>query len=466
MVQAITAPVPVISPGKERRPVLRVVQPPTEQAEPSILDFHSDNAPDIFHKCCRFDAWIEQLKRAQLYQGLYRVTLTSGLGNRIRVLDPFTGDEREKICFDSNSYLQLHRHPRVLEAVRRTLDLVGYGTASAQLLGGTNTYLKELEQAVCRFHGREAALIFSSGYAANLGAIQGLVRRGDLVVRDRFSHASIHDACRASESRTRAAYGHLDCDQLEQILHGAEGTCAGKLIISDGVFSMHGDVAPLPRLVELARRHGARLMIDEAHATGIIGATGRGIEEHYGLPGSVDLLMGTFSKAPGTVGGYVTGSKEVISYLRFFARTAMFTATLPAPLCAGIAEAYRVMEQEPEHRLMLWDNIRAVATGLRQVGWEVQEPQSPILPLFLGSQRLMMAFSRDLFQQGVKAGNVGFPAVPRKESILRLSVNAHHTPEDIEQTVSILERLGRSYDILGRTRAEIQAIGERLGEQS
>jgi glycine C-acetyltransferase len=203
-------------------------------------------------------------------------------------------------------------------------------------------------------------------------------------------------------------------------------------------------------------------MVDEAHATGVIGPTGRGTEEHYGLPGSVDVLMGTFSKAPGTVGGYVCGSRELVYYLRFYAHSAMFTAALPSHLCAGIACAYRVMDEEPEHRERLWANVRAFAPALRAAGFLVSEPESPILTLFVGASPLLWHMSRALFDAGIKVGNVAFPAVPQGEAILRLTVNARHTAEDLEHAVEVLAALGQRYGILHRTAEEIREIGAAL----
>ncbi len=393
---------------------------------PSLRDYYCIRSSDLLDKCRRFYAAGQPLRDSGMVDALYRVTLDSGLDHRVRVRDS-SGRQRELICFDSNSYLHLHRHPKVIDAVTRALDDVGYGTPSAQLLCGTNRYLRELEETIRAFHGREDTIVFSSGYAANLGTITALVRTRDLVVRDAFSHTSIHDGCRASASRLSKSYAHGDLRTLAQLLAEADAnpTCQGKLIISDGVYSMHGKLAPLPELVQLARRHGATLMVDEAHATGVVGPEGRGTEDAFGLDGCADVLMGTFSKAPGTAGGYVTGSRELINYLRFYAHSAMFTAALPAMLCAGVTEAFRVMDSEPEHRERLWQHVRSLASALRQVGLATPEtPQRAIVPVFVGDETLLWRLGQELFTEGVKAGIVGFPTVPRGESIIRLTVNA------------------------------------------
>ena len=440
-------------------PAGEVVSPRTDDR--TLLDFYRSDSPDLFRKCSLFGGKVRELEAGGIVQTMYRVTLESGLDHRITVRDPHRNHVREMICFDSNSYLGLHIHPRVVSAVHRALDDVGYGTPSAQVLCGTNRYLRELEDTVSRFHGREATMIFPSGYAANLGVLTALVREKDLVVRDRFSHASIHDGCRATGSKFLHVYPHDDLVALEAILTGAadSGGVAGKLIVTDGVFSMHGRVARLPELVAIARKHGAKLLVDDAHGTGVLGPHGRGIEDLYGMDGSVDLLVGTFSKAAGALGGYLCGRADVVSYLRFYANSGMFTAALPAALCAGIAAAYSIMEEEPEHRASLWNNVRKFVPALEQAGLAVSGGESPILTIFVGSNELLWQMARELFNEGVKCGFVSYPAVPVGEAVLRLAVNARHTDEDLARTVDVLARLGRKYGLRNKTRDEIRALG-------
>jgi glycine C-acetyltransferase len=427
-----------------------------------VTDFLDTGSTDVLDKCREFQAFLNDLRRRHLYQVQYRVTLEGPLDHRIRVRNPFSGALQEMVCFDSNSYLGLHLHPRVLAAVRRALDVAGYGTPSAQLLGGTNRYLRELEDTVSEFLGREATLVFPSGYAANVGILTGLLRPDDCVARDRLCHASIHDGCLWSGARFGGVYRHASMPDLERLLARDAAACRGKLIVTDAVFSMHGRIAPLRRLREIADRHGARLMMDDAHGLGVLGETGRGIEEHFGMPGSVDVLMGTFSKAPGSVGGYVSGTRELVDYLRVFAHSSLFTASLPAATCAGISESFRVMEQEPEHRERLWRNTRRLARALREGGLEVAEPESPILAVFLGEDRLLWSASRDLFLAGFKCGNVSYPAVPRGEGLIRVSVSSRHTDEDLDGVAHALVRIGARYGILWRTPPEIRAIGAAL----
>ncbi len=431
----------------------------------SSLDrFYSrPGASDVFSKCDTFRGWIDNMIEKDIYQRLYRVTVTGPLDHRISVYDPGLRGERELVCFDSNSYLGLHRHPQVIEKVVAVTRRVGYGTASAQLLCGTNRYLCELEEALSEFHGRESTIVFPSGYAANTGTIAALVRRRDALICDQLSHASIHDGCRASAAQYNKQFAHNDLCDLGRLLHGAAGQdTKGKLVVTDGVFSMHGVLAPLPGLLDVCRAHGARLMVDDAHGVGVLGASGRGIEEHFGVRGEVDVLMGTLSKALGAVGGYVTGPREVINYLRFFAGSGMFTTALPAPICAGVTEALRLMIDEPVHRESLWANIRTFVPAVKDLGFIVSEPVSPIVTVFAGDQGFMYRLSQDLSAAGVKCGNVAYPAVPKGDSILRFTLNARHTPEDLAHAVEALERIGRKYGMLYRSREEIRAIGKSV----
>ncbi len=426
-------------------------------------NFYAKPSRDLLAKCAAFRPWIDDLQRRQVYQSMYRITATGPIDHHMTVFDPIRRAERTVICFDSNSYLGLHLHPKVIERTQEVLQRVGYGTASAQLLSGTNRYLRELEVDLSAHLGREDTMIFPTGYAANLGAIGALIRKNDAVLRDQLAHASIQDGCKAAPAKFNRVYKHNDMASLEQMLIDADAEgCDGKLIATDGVYSMHGRVAPLREMVDLADRYGAHLLIDEAHSIGVLGATGGGIEEELGLQGRIGILMGTLSKAFGAVGGYVSGSRDLITYLRWFANAGMFTTALPAATCAGLREALRVMREEPEHRERLWHNIRRFSPALREAGFIVPDAVSPITTVFLGSHTLMMEVSRDLFAAGIKCGSVMFPAVAKGEAVLRLTVNARHTDEDIERTVEVLTALGQKWGILHRTEEEIRAIGARV----
>ena len=431
----------------EPRPATDHRPPPGRS--PVVDSFRADG-PDLFRKCAAFTTALQSAGSTGGAARLYRITLTSGLDHRVRARDPFDGTVREYVCFDSNSYLGLHRDPRVVTAVHRTLDVVGAGTPSAQLLGGTNVFLRALEEVVSDFHGREDCMVFPSGYAACGGALVGILRRQDSVFIDQFAHASLHDGVAASTAKRRV-WAHRDMGALAHRLDAETGSHGGKLIVTDGIFSMHGTMSPLPELRRIATASGAALLMDEAHSTGIMGPRGRGLEDHFALPGAIDVLVGTFSKAAGGVGGYVCGSKELITYLRFFARSGVFTAALPAATCAGLTVAFQLMRDDPGPREQLWENTTRLSSMLRDVGIPVPfPPESPILAIPVGETDVLLRVSEELLRAGIKVGGADYPAVPAGEAILRLAVNARHTAEDLSRVTEALADVSRRHGLLDR----------------
>jgi glycine C-acetyltransferase len=427
----------------------------------SLADFARGGGRDVLARCTRFASLVSDFNARDDARGQFRVELEGPLDHRVAHRDAATGTLRELVCFDSNGYLGLQRDPRVVAAVHRALDEVGYGTPSAQLLGGTSRHLRELEDTVSAFVGREATAIFPSGYAANIGALTALLSPGDFVAHDRFAHASIVDGCRFSGATARL-YAHGNMTALDSMLSRIPRAAEGRLVVTDGLFSMHSSIADVPTLRRLCDKHGARLMLDDAHGLGVLGETGRGTEEHWGMQGSADILMGTFSKAPGSIGGYVSGSRELVEYLRFFARAGVFTAALPAATCAGITCAFRIMEREPEHRIRLWENARRLHGGLRDAGWIVPEEVSPIVTAFVGHDRLLYRASRELFDRGFKVGVVSYPAVPKHAAVLRMSVSARHTSDELDRAIDVLADIGRRYGVLHRGPEEIVDLGRKL----
>jgi 7-keto-8-aminopelargonate synthetase-like enzyme len=410
----------------------------------SLSEFARSQGPDPLEKCQRWHQYVDEVRATGVFDAMYRIELQGPLDHRILARDASTGETRELVCFDSNSYLGLHLHPRVRAAAHLAIDEAGVGTPSAQVLGGHNRWLRTLEERVAAVLGREQCLVFPSGYQANIGILTGLLRSGDRALVDRFSHASLHDGC-AYSGATVLTYAHGDLESLDaQLAAGGPGA----LIVADGLFSMHGDLCDLPGLRAVANRHGARLLIDDAHSVGILGATGGGIEEYYAMRGAVDVLMGTFSKAPGAVGGYVVGDAALIDYLRYLSHGALFTASLPAPTCAAVTEAFAVMRDEPELRERLWANTRYMWQGLVDVGLRVPPLCSPILTVQVGDEALLGPLAVALFRAGVKLGMAQYPAVPRGQSILRITVNARHTTEDLDVTLEVLGRLGREFAIV------------------
>jgi 8-amino-7-oxononanoate synthase len=383
------------------------------------------------------DAELEALKQ----QGLYR---------RLRVLEDeqkakTTFDHRQVVNLSSNNYLGLTTHPRVMEAACRAIERYGTGCGGSRLLNGTLDLHEELERKLARFKGREAALVFSTGFQANLGILAALGGKGDLLVTDRWDHASIVDGCRLAFGETRR-FHHNDMADLERALSESRGR--GTLIAVDGVFSMEGDLANLPEIVRLARAYGARVMVDDAHATGVLGKGGRGTPEHFGVEREVDLVMGTCSKALASIGGFVAGPAEVIHFLKHRARSLMFSASLPAPCVAAISAALDVIEAEPERRERLWENARLMKRELTAMGFDTGASETHIIPVILREDRLAFRFWKLLQQHGIFCNPAVSPAVPKGRALIRTSYMATHTPEHLERILTAFRKVGKRLGVI------------------
>ncbi|MFO7898355.1 MAG: 8-amino-7-oxononanoate synthase [Planctomycetota bacterium] len=364
-----------------------------------------------------------------------------GLLRKLRTVDGAQGprvriDGRELLCFCSNNYLGLACHPALVRAARRAAAQYGTGSGASRLVSGSMAIHRELEDAVARFKRADAAIVFPTGYMANLGVIQSLVGRGDVVYCDRLNHASIIDGCRLSGATLRV-YPHKDAGRLDRLLARGRGERA--LVVTDTVFSMDGDLAPLPDLVEVCERHGATLMIDEAHATGVLGATGRGATEHFGIePGRIPVVMGTLSKAVGSFGGYVVGAVDLIELLVNKARSFIYTTAPPPAVCAASIAGLRIIDEEPGRRAALWERTRQLQDGLRRRGLAVGETETPITPVIVGEADAAVALSRRLLDAGVLAPAIRPPTVPDGTARVRLAPMAAHTPEDVETVLDAI----------------------------
>ncbi|MDI6871946.1 MAG: aminotransferase class I/II-fold pyridoxal phosphate-dependent enzyme [Bacillota bacterium] len=411
----------------------------------NLADFYELPDRDIFAKTRPFWEFTEELKEAG--QFFYRRTLVDGSANRTRIFDPLTGKVREMVMMASNNYLGLTTHPKVVEAGIKAQEKYGAGSGSVSLLAGTLDLHRELEERLARFKGCEDAIVFPTGYSTNVGCVSGLLRKGDVAINDRLNHASLIDGCKLSGADIRT-FRHNDMKSLGALLEKCDEEYNGKLIIVDGVFSMDGDIAPLPEILALARNHGARVMIDEAHATGVIGEHGRGTPEHWHLEGQIDLVAGTLSKGLGGIGGFVASTKEVVNYLRFFGRSYMFSTSLPPAVSASLIAALEVIETEPELRQRLWDNIRYFTGRLRELGFDLGNAETAIVPVIVGDDTKVQLMCREMHQAGIFLNPVAYPAVPKRLARLRLSLMATHTKEDLDQTLDALERVGRKYGVI------------------
>ncbi len=354
-------------------------------------------------------------------------------------------DGHEKVMMGSNNYLGLTHHPRVLEAAKRALEQYGSGCTGSRLLNGTMDLHIQLEERLAEFFNKEAALVFSTGYGANLGLISGLVGRTDVVLLDKLDHASIVDGAKMAFGHTER-FSHCNFDQLERLLQKHENR--GTMIAVDGVFSMEGNIADVPNLVRLAQRYGAALVIDDAHALGVMGPHGDGTAAHFGLNDEVDIIVGTFSKSLASVGGFLVGPDEVVHYLKNHSRPFIFTAALPPANTAGVLAAFQVMQDEPERREHLWENTRRLQTGFRQLGFDIGPTRTPIVPVLIGELEHTFRFWRRLFDAGVFTNPVVPPAVPHDGCRLRTSLMATHTVDQIDFVLGQFEQLGRETGVI------------------
>ena len=393
---------------------------------------------DVFQKCFDFkDA--DAVRDA----GLYPYFRTIGSGQ-----DPVvTMDGQRVIMLGSNNYLGLTNHPEVKQAAAEALESYGTGTAGSRFLNGTLDIHVELEEKLAQFMGSEAALTFSTGFAVNLGVISSLIGRKDVVILDNLDHACILDGARLSFGRV-LKYPHNDMDSLEERLRSVEDH-RSKMIVVDGVFSMEGDLADVPRIVELKKKFDARLMVDDAHGVGVMGEHGRGTMEHFGLEHEADLVMGTFSKSLAAVGGYVVGDSKVIDYIKHNARSLMFSAAPPPASVASVIKAIEIIEREPERRQRLWDHTDYMKHEFSTMGYDTGDSASPVIPLVVGEDMAAFKMTRRLQEEGVFVNPVVSPAVPEGRALMRTSYMATHTRDQLDTALEAFRKVGREMGIIG-----------------
>ena len=351
-----------------------------------------------------------------------------------------------RVMLGSNNYLGLTHHPKVLEAATRALHRYGSGCTGSRFLNGSLDLHEQLERSLSVFLGKEDCMVFSTGYAANLGMISGLVGRGDTVFLDKLDHACIVDGAKLSFGDTER-FAHGDLDGLERLLRRNEDV-RGKLVVVDGVYSMEGDIADVPNLARICRQYGAALAVDDAHSLGVLGPNGDGTGAHFGIQDEVDLIAGTFSKSLASVGGFVAGTERVINYLRHHSRPFIFTAALPPANTAGVLAALEVLQSEPERRERVWHNARRLQDGLRGLGYDIGETVTPIVPVLIGPLDKTMIMWRQMYDAGVFTNPVVPPAVPHSQCRLRTSVMATHTDDQIDFCLEAFGRIGKALGVI------------------
>jgi glycine C-acetyltransferase len=353
--------------------------------------------------------------------------------------------QRQMIVLASNNYLGLTNHPRVVEAARDAALQYGTGAGSSPLLVGTFPVTAQLEEKLARFKGTEAACVFSTGYSANVGVISAVVGKGDVVILDRLAHASMVDGAKLSGAQIKV-FRHNDAAHLDRVLSRC-GDANGKLVAVEGIYSMDGDIAPLDEILAVVRKHDALLLVDEAHSTGVLGPNGEGAAAHFGLEGQIDLHVGTLSKSLGACGGFVAGRHDLVTYIRYFARSAMFS-TAPSPMVlAAASAALDVIQAEPQRRKRLWDNCRYLHEQLRIRGYQISEQPSPIIPLIVGSMKGLRHMTLALHRANICVNSVPFPAVPHGSERLRISLTANHTREQLDEALRAIDDAAQEIDL-------------------
>jgi glycine C-acetyltransferase len=375
-----------------------------------------------------------------------------GLYNRIRTIGSAQGawltvDGKQVLNFCSNNYLGLANHPKIVEAAREATKKYGVGPAAVRSIAGTMDLHVQLEQRLAEFKGAEDVITFQSGFTANLGAISALVSKEDVVFSDRLNHASIIDGCRLSGAKI-IPYEHNDPEALEDAIKDNLSNYRRALIVTDGVFSMDGDIAPLPDLYEVAKKYDLLFMVDDAHGEGVLGKGGRGIVDHFGLHGKVDIEVGTMSKAFGVVGGIVAGDKIIVEWLRQRGRPFLFSSAVTAPDAAACLAAVDLLEESTELVDKLWANAKYFKVEMKKLGFDTGVSETPITPVMLGEAPLAQQFSRELFEEGVFAMAIGFPTVAKGKARIRVMISAAHDNDDLGKGLDAFEKVGKKLGVI------------------
>jgi len=379
---------------------------------------------------------------------------SAGTYQRLRVLESPSAaeskfDGREVINLASNNYLGLTTHPKLVEAALNAAREYGVGSGAVRTISGTMSLHMALEQRIARFKNVEACVVFQSGFAANAGTVAAILGPEDHIISDELNHASIIDGCRLSKAKIHV-FPHKDVNAAGKILQELASVSGRKLLITDGVFSMDGDIAPLPGLVEAAEAAGAIMMIDDAHSSGVLGRNGRGTVDHFNLHGRVHIQVGTLSKAIGVLGGYVCGSRDLIEFLYHRARPFLFSTSHPPAVAAACLAAFDVLEQEPERIQNLWDNTRYFKQGLTAARFNTGMSETPITPVIVGEAKTAHQLSAALFENGVLATGIGYPTVPEGKARVRTIVTATHTREQLDRALEVFTRVGKHLGIVGK----------------
>lgn len=388
-------------------------------------------------------SWFNDMKAKNRF--LYERESLNGAKVLTKVKDPETGEIREMLNFATNDYLNLTQDKRIWQKVVERSEEIGGGAGGVPLLSGTISIVKELADTIARMKGQESAIVYSSGYGANYGTISGLLGRKDVAIYDMFAHASLIDGSRGANKKF---FSHNDPKSLEKVLKSAKNEYLNKLVVVDGVYSMDGDIVNLPEILDMAHYYGAWVLVDEAHATGVIGKTGKGTLEHFGLEGKVDIITGTLSKAVGSVGGYVAASEKLVNYLKYTSRSFMFSTAPFIPSAVASLEALNLISRGEANKEKLWENINYVKNRLLNAGFNIGNAETAIFPIIIGDDNKVKEMTYRLHQKNIFVNPVPYPAVPRKLTRVRMTVTAGFSLEQLEYTMDQVEEIGREMGII------------------
>jgi len=376
-------------------------------------------------------------------QGIYRrlTVLESPAGARCKI------NSKDVINLSSNNYLGLANHPRLIKAAKDAIDKWGVGAGAVRTIVGNMTIHEDLEQKLADFKHVEAVLVFTSGFTANAGVIPAVVDKGDVIISDELNHASIIDGCKLSKADI-VRYKHSDMTDLEKVINQVKDKYNTKMIITDGVFSMDGDIANLPGIVELAEKYGCLTYVDDAHSSGVLGSNGQGSAHHFGLTGRVDIQIGTLSKAIGVVGGYVAGRRNLIDWLNHRGRPFLFSTALPPAIAAACIESVNILSESRELTDTMWDRANYFRNGLNKLGFNIGKSETPIVPVITGDDRTAVELSRRLFEEGVFAQSIVFPTVPKEGARVRTIVTAAHSVKDLDDALAAFKKVGKELKLI------------------
>jgi 8-amino-7-oxononanoate synthase len=392
---------------------------------------------DLFEKCKNFEA-AKEVEAAGLYPYFRQI---SSLPSTVVM-----AEGKEVIMIGSNNYLGLTDHPLVIEEIHKAVDKYGSGCTGSRFLNGTLDIHVKLEEELAEFMQKEAVLVFSTGFQTNQGTIATIVGKDDIIFGDRSNHASIVDGCRLSFGQLKK-YRHNDMAELSRILD-RNNQARAKLIVTDGVFSMEGDIADLPEITRLAHKHEARVMVDDAHSIGVLGEHGRGTAEHFHLEDKVDIIMGTFSKSFASLGGFIAADEEVIHYIKHFSRALIFSASPPPAAVAAVRASLRILKAEPERRERLWQITHRMHREFKAMGYDIGTTQTPIVPLVIGEDMKTFAFWKALTEAGLFTNPIVSPATPPGQALIRTSYTATHTDEQLDKVLQIFNDVGKKFGII------------------